>query len=875
VTNPSSNHPGQGLYIPLLCLITALAILSEWGKFQFIYGIIFTFTSLFTLLSLRMFGLGRGIIVAAIAYGIGSIWLGQPFINLLGILEVVIVGLLLRRYPGRLFAMDAVYWFILGIPLTYAFYAHEYAGGFDNIRLFVGIVVINGLFNALFAEIIHQYSPKHRLLGFLDSGRKPSTFSQILLHFAFGIVMISFLLNMMVNTVSSFKEVGMNVQVRAKQTIYALTKEWEHASSDIPWIEQRTEQLQAAMDRYSSSFFTISLVDSKGTVIASNVHSLLGKSRIPESNRTYVRISDKLKFSEHTPRIHSLVATTWGDEHFLYEEGLLDGSGRFLIEVQLSSYQNYLYDKYEAHLLFLAIAGLAAALFSLFIQRSISGSLQRLAGATTNLPLKLKEHHEPEWPRSNILEIHSLISNFKHMASNLRHLFTETQMSNERLQAQAELLQQSEERLHQLAYYDVLTGLPNRLHFTKHLQELIDLEHATGSGLRIGVFFADINRFKQINDTLGHSAGDELLKLVAHRFMNYPGKKCDVFRLGGDEFVFIYAYKHEAELELGARAICSSFDEPFVIEGKPLFVKISVGISKYPEDGADMDTVIRNADIAMYHAKEEGNGYYRFFKPSLAPLVEEKMQIDNGLYKALKEEQFSLHYQPKINAATGELCGIEALIRWSHPELGMVPPDKFIPLAEESGFILEIDNWVFREACRQNKEWQDAGLKKISVSVNISARHFFQGNLKEMVERGLADTGLDPHYVSLEITEGVFMRNMEQVIETILYLRGRGIQISIDDFGTGYSSLNQLQRLPISDVKLDRSFIRGITSDEKKSSIVKAIIDLVHSMNMKVVAEGVETADESQFCKDLRCDELQGYLFSRPLPAEQLKELLK
>jgi EAL domain-containing protein (putative c-di-GMP-specific phosphodiesterase class I) len=337
----------------------------------------------------------------------------------------------------------------------------------------------------------------------------------------------------------------------------------------------------------------------------------------------------------------------------------------------------------------------------------------------------------------------------------------------------------------------------------------------------------------------------------------------------------LYVYHDEEELERGAKVICDSFSDPFLIDGMPLFVTISVGISMYPKDGADMDTVIRNADIAMYHAKEEGNGVYRFFKPSLAPLVQEKMQLDNGLYKALKDGQFSLHYQPKMDAKTGDLCGIEALIRWSHPELGMIPPDKFIPLAEESGFILEIDNWVFREACRQNKAWQDAGLRKISVSVNISARHFYQGNLKDMVVRGLMDTGLEAKYVSLEITEGVFIRNMEQVIETILFLRGLGIQISIDDFGTGYSSLNQLQRLPISDVKLDRSFIQGITNDEKKSSIVKAIIDLVHSMNMKVVAEGVETDDESQFCKDLHCDELQGYLFSRPLPPEQLEEMLR
>ncbi len=858
-----------------LGVLTVLAVFSETSTMQFIYGITFSLTSLITLLALRMLGYWRGIVVAVIAYGIGTFWLGQPLIHLLGVLEAVIVGLLLRRYQGRLFAVDVLYWLLIGIPLTYAFYSHDYDGGLVNIRLFVCIVAINGLFNALFAEIIHQYSPRRLQASLSGKGRMPGTFSQILFHLALGIVMSSFLLNILVNSVNSFKEASLYVQDRAKQTVYAISKEWVNSDDAEPWSSQKTDQLQAALERFSPRSFTVSLVDNNGLVVASNLHTLVHTMINPDQERTYVNVTGTLKFSKQRTQFHSLLAKTWQDEHFLYEERLLDNSGRFLIQVPLSDYQNYLYNKYEIHLVFLVLASILAAFFSLYIHRSVSRSLHRLAVSTTNLPLKLKQHHEPDWPRSNILEIHSLISNFKHMASNLSHLFNETQMSNERLQAQAQLLQQSEERLHQLAYYDILTGLPNRLHFTRHFQELIELDHAKGGSQRIGIFFADINRFKQINDTLGHSAGDQLLKLVAERFLNHPDRKCDVFRLGGDEFVFLYVYQDEEELVRGAQAICDSFSDPFLIDGMSLFVTISVGISMYPKDGADMDTVIRNADIAMYHAKEEGNGVYRFFKPSLAPLVHEKMQLDNGLYKALKDGQFSLHYQPKMDAKSGELCGIEALIRWSHPELGMIPPDKFIPLAEESGFILEIDNWVFREACRQNKAWQDAGLRKICVSVNISARHFYQGNLKDMVVRGLADTGLEAQYVSLEITEGVFIRNMEQVIETILFLRGLGIQISIDDFGTGYSSLNQLQRLPISDVKLDRSFIQGITNDEKKSSIVKAIIDLVHSMNMKVVAEGVETDDESQFCKDLRCDELQGYLFSRPLPPEQLEEMLR
>ncbi|MHA6482003.1 putative bifunctional diguanylate cyclase/phosphodiesterase [Paenibacillus sp. strain BS8-2] len=859
----------------ILIVLTAIAILCESTSLQFLYGITFSLTSLFTLLALRMLGFWRGMLVSVIAYGLGTLMFGQPLIHLLGVLEAVIVGLLLRRYNGRLFAIDTFYWLLVGIPLTYLFYSQHYVGGLINIRLFVCILAINGLFNALFAEIIHQYSPKRLQLSLPGSGRLPSTFSQILFHLALGIVMFSFLLNMIVNSISSFKEASLYVQDRAKQTVYAISKEWTYPYGVSVLPPNQVEKLQKVVRRYAPESYIVSFVDNNGIITASSFHDLILTKDSPRTDKTYSSVTDMLKVSKQRNEFYSLLATTWQNEHFIYEEELPNGYGRFIIQVPLSLYKNYLYNKYEVHLMFLVLSSILAALFSLYIHRSVSRTLHRLAVSTTNLPLKLKHHHEPDWPRSHMLEIHSLISNFKHMANHLSLLFNESQMSNERLSAQAQLLQQSEERLHQLAYYDSLTGLPNRLHFTRHFQELIELGKSAGNEPRIAVFFADINRFKHINDTLGHSAGDQFLRLVAERFLHDPDKSYDVFRLGGDEFVFLHQYQEEQDIVRSAAAINNSFKEPFLIDDMPLFVSISIGIALYPQDGSDIDTVIRHADIAMYHAKEEGTGCYRFFKPNLAPLVQEKMQLENGLYKALQERQFALHYQPKINAQTGELCGIEALIRWTHPTIGLIPPDKFIPLAEESGFILEIDNWVFHEACRQNKAWQDAGLKKISVSVNISARHFYQGNLKEMVVNALAETGLEARYVSLEITEGVFIRNMDQVIETILYLRGLGIQISIDDFGTGYSSLNQLQRLPISDVKLDRSFIQGITHDEKKSSIVKAIIDLVHSMNMKVVAEGVETVDESQFCKDLRCDELQGYLFSRPLPPDQLENMLK
>ncbi|GKU77663.1 hypothetical protein L3i20_v220600 [Paenibacillus sp. L3-i20] len=802
----------------------------------------------------------------------------HPVFLMLGILEVIVVGLLLRRYNGRLFCSAAFYWFIIAIPLIIFISNAQYPNDNIDVKLIICIYVVNGLFNALFAEIIHQYMPLRRWSGLSNMKRLPSTINQLLLHLTLGIVMGAFLLNMLVNSLSSFKEASVYAEHTSTEAINTVSKEWSAISSSYagPLDEVQTRQLQFLIDRYTfPDRYTFSLVDQNHLIVASNQSDLANKHIRPLEKVSLRHINNNLYFLTSNKNENPFKPYTWQDEKFLYKSELVDGSGFFLVSIPLSNYHTSLFDKYFIHFIYMLCFAIAAAIVAMLINRSIARSLQRLAVSTKNLSLKLSQNRTLELPKSSIIEIHSLIANFKHMGGSLLHLFHESQRNTDRLQAQAELLLQSEERLHQLAYYDMLTGLPNRLQFTLQFQELIKKSLGnTSDQLPIAVLFADINRFKQVNDTLGHSFGDRLLQMSANRFMNMNSEACSVYRLGGDEFVFVARYEDESELKKSAQAICDSFNEPFVINGFPLFLTISVGISVFPHDGEDMDKIIRNADIAMYNAKEEGDGCYRFFKPDQEQVIAEKMRLENGLYNALLEDQFSLQYQPKINASSGELSGIEALIRWNHPDFGLVPPDKFIPLAEESGFILEIDSWVFHEACRQNKAWQDAGLNKVCVSVNISARHFYQGNLKEMILTGLQKTGLEPKYVSLEITEGVFMRNIDQVIETILYLRNLGIQISIDDFGTGYSSLNQLQRLPITDVKLDRSFISGITSDDKKSSIVRAIIELVHSMNMKVVAEGIETIDESQFCRELNCDELQGYLFSRPLPASQMEALL-
>ncbi len=852
----------------LLCILLACA--GELSSFQFLYGITFCFTGVASLVALRLLGYWQALLLTAVIITAGT-WLNHPAFHYIILLETAVVGLLIKRRKSGLLSSDALFWLIGGIPLLFMLaHSNIHLSASDKL-LMAGIVALNGFFNAFAAQMVYQYLPLRRLRNH-QSERARHSFNTVLLHLSIGIVLCSFLLNIFLNSISSFKEAAMYAAGASAREIHRITAQWNNSplkpEERSPLEQLAFLQKELAQQREPLNGLVLHVVDPSGFVVATTgQREALGKPLQHMEGNQWRPVSNSLFLATPRTSWQTLTIETWHEGFFIYKEQVPGSSYQLYADLPIAGYTNYLFSKYSVHLLSLAGFASLAALLTWLINRWMASSMTRLARATTNLPHKLAQRVAIDWPTSNIQEIELLIANFKHMSTGLVQMFAAEQKNNERLMEQARLLGESEERLNLLAYYDVLTGLPNRLQFNHFALEL--LSRFSPEDKPIAIMFADINRFKQINDTLGHDIGDVLLQQAATRFASVMERRGRVFRLGGDEFVFVVQGMN-TELEEAAQAIIDSFHEPFHLDSHKLFMTVSLGISVCPSDGDELDALVRHADIAMYNAKEQGDGCYRFFNRQLVSAMTERMQLENELYSALKHRQFSLFYQPKIRTATGELSGLEALIRWRHPELGMIPPDKFIPLAEQSGFILEIDKWVFYEACRQNKEWQDAGLKAVCVSVNVSARHFYQGNLVDMVEDALQETGLDPQYVSLEITEGVFMQNMEQVIANIEHLRSRGIQISVDDFGTGYSSLNQLQRLPISDVKLDRSFIQGITTDPKKSSIVKAIIELVHSMNMKVVAEGVETEEELKFCEELHCDELQGYLFSKPLPAGEL-----
>jgi diguanylate cyclase (GGDEF)-like protein/PAS domain S-box-containing protein len=431
----------------------------------------------------------------------------------------------------------------------------------------------------------------------------------------------------------------------------------------------------------------------------------------------------------------------------------------------------------------------------------------------------------------------------------------------------------AEAQVNYLAYHDALTGLPNRTLFMDRLENA--LAGARRKNEKLAVLFLDLDRFKNINDSLGHSFGDQMLKVVAERLRECVREQDTVARVGGDEFLILLSeMEHEAEPALAARRILNAMGRTFVVHGRSMSTSCSVGVSMFPEHGADGETLIKNADAAMYCAKDDGIGKVRVFESAMNSATVAELTLENDLRTALEAGEFFLEYQPQMEIATGRITGIEALLRWQHPALGLVPPDRFIPIAENSGLILPIGEWVVRAACAQAKEWRGAGLAVAPVSVNVSALQFRQEGFCALIRRALRESGLPPEYLELELTESVLFSSAD-VMQTVLQeLKAMGVALAIDDFGTGYSSLNYLKQFRVGKLKIDRSFIRDVVTDSDDATITKAIITMGRSMAMKVVAEGVETEAQLAFLREQGCDEIQGYYVSPPIGSGEMAALL-
>ena len=436
-----------------------------------------------------------------------------------------------------------------------------------------------------------------------------------------------------------------------------------------------------------------------------------------------------------------------------------------------------------------------------------------------------------------------------------------------------EKLEAANRQLRHLATHDALTDLPNRVLLDDRLEQAI--AHADRDAQPFAVMMLDLDRFKMINDSLGHHAGDVVLKEVARRLHGIVRSIDTVARVGGDEFVLVIGPSTPpANAEEIAGRANEVLRQPIRVAGVDLHVSSSIGIASYAADGSSAERLLANADAAMYSAKHRGRGNYQCFAPGMDALTLERANLESELHQALKLQQLELHYQPKVDTATGDVRSAEALIRWRHPQRGLIPPTQFIPLAEECGLIHEIGAWVLREACRQCAAWHRAGVPPLRVAVNVAASQFRRGDLLDLVRSALREAQLDPRYLEIELTESVVMTDPEGTVAILEQLSRMGVLVSVDDFGTGYSSMNYLRRFPIDKLKIDRGFIEDLVTCDEDASIVRAIISLAHSLRLKVVAEGVETPEQLKFLRTLGCDQYQGYHFSPPLPAREFAELV-
>ncbi len=858
--NQSRPVPMWKSFIAFLACI-GLAVAGHAYTLPTAFGLDMIFSGIFLLAAVRILGVWAGAGAAALTAGIVYVGITPNPVVFMLIIEVVFIGIVTNvGKRASVFGASCLYWILLGLPvLAGILYGFGEPEPLATI-LILGKSAANGLFNAWVADILLIYAPIQRWLIRERVHKYP--LRQIMFHITMGVVMVPFML-------------------------FTVISGWFQSNS----IQHRSEELAASVAQtLQSDLSTWSSMDLKqlqmgGAVQMGRLHELIHNSNATNDwivsvetpygirmNGTQVNEASGLDewyamgnvellgegLYEWTPGDQVLYAIlSWREMEHIVQMTLEPMPFTFYVQVPLSVYmqdtQQFYVIQYGVMILYIIFGTWATSFLSHSMSRSISG----LAHATIDLPNKLKRQESIDWPTSSLREIHQLIRNFRGMADNLYGAFQKQK--------------QSEQTLHELAYYDALTGLPNRRSFSRDLSS--QLEEENSEKQQAAVLFMDLDRFKQINDSLGHSAGDELLQGIAERLQRVIADQGTVYRLGGDEFTIVLPHVQEEEVHALVHEVQQACKEPHAISGQELRTFVSIGISMIPRDGTDLDTIVRHADMAMYKAKGQGGKGYEFYHDSIAH-TEDRMLLEIELHKAAANEEFELYYQPKVQLSSGTVTGVEALIRWNHAERGVVPPDQFIPLAEVTGLIVPIGEWVLRAACKQAKQWHDQGILPLAVSVNISARQLSGDHLVQTITRILEETGLPPSSLELEITEGSLIWDKDMAVHTLSVLKHLGIRISIDDFGTGYSSLGQLRQLPIHTIKIDKAFVRSIHNDKVNAAIVEAIIRLSKSMELEILAEGVETQEELKKLQQIGCDLIQGYLFSKPLPAEACQSLL-
>lgn len=852
----------------LFVFLIALTLISSAFQVTFVYGITIAYSSIFLFLIFRIYGIQLAILVALLTFlFIPTTW---QYIasSLILLAEIIFVGTYFHiRKKAKMFFVDASFWLTVGLVALFLLNRVSLTGDALYFQIFKEI--LNGLFNVLIADMLLAYLPFYRMLNSIPLNKNNASIHQILSHITIISVMIPFFLIILSKTWTVHEFTSNNSKRDAENRVQQIKKELIQQSFSMD-DSQNKSKLDKVVNENSTPEFDIIITNYQNEIISFS-------SRFNHSTKKYFLLNDlyettkiSANFYEALPKGQNKDAPIhkWRSGKLIFVNKVDSLSIKIFIQYPISQYQDQIFKEFliyfKSSILFLLIA----ILFIFIVNRLLMSNLKQLIVATTDLPQKVIHLKTIEWPQANISEFRMLTQNLQGMAQKLKELFHESIEMNGVLTSQTKMLRESEEKLHQLAYYDVLTSLPNRLYFQNYVKDLIK----TNPLNCIAIIFMDLIQFKQVNDTLGHDAGDKLLQLISDRLRNLHADGRMVFRLGGDEFVIVQEVKCIEEINKTVEKIRCEFSSPFIINGQVLYSKGSMGISVYPRDGGDLDTLVKCADIAMYVSKETVGNSHQFFNEKMRDRFQERLLIENSLREVVEQEGLKLFYQPKIKS--GIVSSFEALLRWEDPILGNISPSTFIPLAEEIGLISEIDKWVLMEACKQNKRWQDEHLPKIPISVNISAKEFQNDELIKWIENTLDESGMSPEYLILEITESIFIKDPQYVVEMINKIKSLGVCISIDDFGKGYSSFNNLLQLPIDELKIDREFIKDIDQNVKQQIFVKTIINLAHGLHLQVVAEGVETHSEIEFLLNAGCDELQGYLFSPPISNTDMRKYL-
>lgn len=844
--------------IGMFIILILLGCLLKISKIELFFGIIIEFGSISLLLILFIFGFKKAVIGALIISIFDLLFNGNIVHAFISFCEVLFIIYFIKKNKNvKVIIIDFFFWIsIIILSIILIFLGEKYDGVIECNYFPVLILSVNSMFNTLIAEVIYEYVIK----DFFSREKFKTEFKSIVFHILSGAILVPFIINIFIDMINSYDYISSTALTSAKEvydSVFDEIGDWDEKKIynlkllgviELGYLEDVIEKACNYKEH------NVHIKDRKGNIIIDFINS----DKYIENYDEYDRKKDSDYFYELLPKRYISIDynKSWADGYFVYESEIGDLGLYLMVEVPIIIYKDRIIKEYIGQFKFLVLFSIFIFLIGRLLISIVINDLNKINSNTTNFLKMIDSKEVIRWPSSSIIEINLLTDNIKNMINSLRFSFIK--------------LKESQDKLYRQAYYDSLTNLPNRLFFKKYLKdEVKDCENS------ICVMFMDLNRFKTINDTMGHDIGDKLLVLVSERLKSLQDEKHHIFRLGGDEFVIVSKVNGIEEIKNDGIKTLETFKEKFILDDK-FSVKItaSIGASIYPQDGTDINKIIKYADIAMYESKCNGGNSLCLFNDALKREFYEKATIEKEIRNAIENNELYLEYQPQVSSKDGKIIGVEALIRWRNDRLGIVSPDKFIPIAEESEVILEIDKWVISEVCKVSRILQDEGYNNVTISANVSAKHFVNDDIVDLVLDCIDKNNVDPKLLKIEITESSLIKNVSTVKQILARFKEIGIRTSMDDFGKGYSSLNILTSLTIDEVKIDMELIKNILYNNKKKKIVNLIVELAHDLNLSVVAEGIETEEEKLFLEKMGCDYFQGYYFSKPIGLDKVKKLL-